>query len=411
MEEYTIECSCCLKEVTVDNFYTIDLCVAGKHIVKSAIVEEICKDCLDLRDIFVPSRGKVFNYHIKNLEGYIEKRVENYLLVHFDLKREDCMTMKGCHDVLVSKGLLSDTYGKNSTRNKATISGDSVSRAKDLLKAKEKLNLIDLLSVPSALEDRWFQYLVERKRFLTLVDKLLRGSFTSSIKHTLTLDKTKELEALGWVIISEKNDEPLLYFFTDKKNKIKPCRYCGEVKKFDEFRTIRPNTSQVTKHHRCLACESSKAQGRYFNMAPEEKENFLKQVRDYRKNNPEKARVWDRRSKSKPEARAWANTRNRLKKFLKKAEDHYFSKGIGCTRKELVEHLRSQFKVGMSWDNYGSGEKGDHEGCWHIDHIVPISKFKGEHPNHYTNLQPLWGKENLSKSNKTNEGLESTEIR
>ena len=49
----------------------------------------------------------------------------------------------------------------------------------------------------------------------------------------------------------------------------------------------------------------------------------------------------------------------------------------------------------MNWVNYGE---------WHIDHIIPISYAKSEleiyELNHYSNLQPLWSKDNLSKGNR-----------
>lgn len=68
---------------------------------------------------------------------------------------------------------------------------------------------------------------------------------------------------------------------------------------------------------------------------------------------------------------------------------------IGCQIKELKNHLESQFKDGMSWEN-----KSD----WHIDHVIPLSFAKDEkHLRwlcHYTNLQPLWAHDNLSKANK-----------
>lgn len=61
---------------------------------------------------------------------------------------------------------------------------------------------------------------------------------------------------------------------------------------------------------------------------------------------------------------------------------------LGCDYTQLKQHIESQFIEGMAWDNYGE---------WEIDHIVPISKGGSFH---YSNLQPLWWKDNLKKSNK-----------
>ena len=61
------------------------------------------------------------------------------------------------------------------------------------------------------------------------------------------------------------------------------------------------------------------------------------------------------------------------------------------------KHLEKSFKPGMSWKNHGK---------WHIDHIKPCSSFDLTKPSeqrecfHYTNLQPLWASENLSKGNR-----------
>ena len=63
----------------------------------------------------------------------------------------------------------------------------------------------------------------------------------------------------------------------------------------------------------------------------------------------------------------------------------------GCTAEELKTHFESLFLEGMTWDNYGE---------WHVDHIRPVSSFapeEWEQINHYTNLQPLWAKDNYSK--------------
>ena len=71
---------------------------------------------------------------------------------------------------------------------------------------------------------------------------------------------------------------------------------------------------------------------------------------------------------------------------------------LGCSVAWLLAHLEKQFTPGMSWDNYGSG--------WHIDHIRPCASFdlsatdQQKQCFHYTNLQPLWAKDNLSKGAK-----------
>ena len=67
---------------------------------------------------------------------------------------------------------------------------------------------------------------------------------------------------------------------------------------------------------------------------------------------------------------------------------------IGCSFEELKSHLESKFQEGMTWDNYGD---------WQIDHIKPCASFDLTDSNqqkicfHYSNLQPLWKKENQSK--------------
>ena len=70
---------------------------------------------------------------------------------------------------------------------------------------------------------------------------------------------------------------------------------------------------------------------------------------------------------------------------------------------EYAKHLSKQFynhpKTGekMTFDNHGLHG-------WHLDHIIPLSTAKTEEDIiklcHYTNLQPLWAEENLSKGNK-----------
>ena len=96
------------------------------------------------------------------------------------------------------------------------------------------------------------------------------------------------------------------------------------------------------------------------------------------------------------------NLRSRLLRVLnggtkKMRKSSHSFKLFGANVDTIKQHIESQFKSGMSWDNRGK---------WHIDHIRPISSFdltKRKQQGvafHYKNLQPLWAKENLVKSNK-----------
>lgn len=79
---------------------------------------------------------------------------------------------------------------------------------------------------------------------------------------------------------------------------------------------------------------------------------------------------------------------------------------IGCTIDFLKSYLESKFELGMSWENREE---------FHIDHILPISSFDLSDPEqqkkcfHYTNLQPLWVKDNLKKSSKLDYVKESVD--
>jgi hypothetical protein len=70
---------------------------------------------------------------------------------------------------------------------------------------------------------------------------------------------------------------------------------------------------------------------------------------------------------------------------------------IGCTISELMAHLESKFLPGMTWENRSE---------WHIDHITPCKAFDLTDPEqqklcfHWTNLQPLWKSDNMSKGAK-----------
>lgn len=72
---------------------------------------------------------------------------------------------------------------------------------------------------------------------------------------------------------------------------------------------------------------------------------------------------------------------------------------LGANIEIVKSHIESLFKEGMNWKNHGTYG-------WHIDHKIPLATASNEEDIyklfHYTNLQPLWAYENLSKGAKIN---------
>lgn len=66
---------------------------------------------------------------------------------------------------------------------------------------------------------------------------------------------------------------------------------------------------------------------------------------------------------------------------------------VGMLWKNLPAYIESLFLPGMTWGNRGE---------WEVDHIVPLALAKTEQDvlelSHYSNLRPLWKKDNLLKS-------------
>jgi hypothetical protein len=91
--------------------------------------------------------------------------------------------------------------------------------------------------------------------------------------------------------------------------------------------------------------------------------------------------------------------RNRLRQALKGiSKSKSTMELLGVPHMDFLKTwIECKFKEGMTWEN---------RHLWHIDHIKPCSSFDLTKPEeqakcfHYTNLQPLWASENLSKGNR-----------
>jgi len=139
----------------------------------------------------------------------------------------------------------------------------------------------------------------------------------------------------------------------------------------------------------------------------ENKEKWNEYIKEYREKNIDKIREIKRtyertRKDNDPLYKLIANFRTAIYQVLKEnnveKNGHYFEV-LKYSPEELISHLEKQFKDGMSWDNYGE---------WHVDHIIPITSFNIQEIGDeefmkcwsLSNLQPMWGEENIRKSNK-----------
>jgi hypothetical protein len=136
-------------------------------------------------------------------------------------------------------------------------------------------------------------------------------------------------------------------------------------------------------------------------MTEKAKKNYIKHKEKYdlyRKENKKYWNDYDRKRRS-------TDINFKLKKHLRSRiygalKDNYKSgsaiKDLGCSVDELKKYLESKFQPGMTWENYGKFG-------WHVDHVMPLCTFTLSDREqflkacHYTNLQPLWWYENLSK--------------
>ena len=219
----------------------------------------------------------------------------------------------------------------------------------------------------------------------------------------------------------------------------KKCGKCQELKPFSDFNKSARGTFGL--HGHCRPCAKAlkdkwnlenKSHIKDYYMNPDNytrakrnakeryhadqafREKMLKNNRERRRKEPAKIRQRANeklRREINPSYRIRANCNSRLQRFLKGL---YLSKTcsitelVGKTMDEFAFYIESKWATGMNWENYGKGSDK-----WHIDHIVPCCSFdlsKQEEQKrcyHYSNLQPLWEKDNLIKGAKLPNGTDA----
>jgi hypothetical protein len=213
---------------------------------------------------------------------------------------------------------------------------------------------------------------------------------------------------------------------------MKVCARCKETKPLDQFCSWISKSGKLCYYSYCCICANDKST-EYAQSHKEEKQEYDKayvvankerkkqQAIDWYQQNKEsvKAKRRARYQIKKQEVNAQGkkryhndldyrlklNLRRRLHSALKgDYKTGSAAESLGCSIDEFKGHLANKFYTRstgeeMTWGNYGRGG-------WHLDHVKPLASFNLRDPEHikeachYTNLQPLWAEDNLSKGSK-----------
>ncbi len=193
---------------------------------------------------------------------------------------------------------------------------------------------------------------------------------------------------------------------------MKECSTCKKIKKHEEFHKRKASKNGLSAS--CKECNNSK-QREALNKNSTKTNRYLKHLercKKYRDSHKEDKKEYNssydiatytrERSKTDELFKLAKNLRSRVHSALKRENwqrGTKFSEYIGCTLEELRAHIESQFQPGMNWQNNGRGSDK-----WHLDHKIPLASAQTPEELYklcyYTNLQPLWERDNISKKDK-----------
>lgn len=185
------------------------------------------------------------------------------------------------------------------------------------------------------------------------------------------------------------------------------CRVCKTVSRKDEYEKNKETYVNYYKRNREYILKDKKNyrdQNREYyleynrNYRKDKKESIKEYSKDYYKKNVGKIREYERkRLKEDVEFKLAKGLRSRIRSALKNGQKRGSAvRDLGCSIEQFRMYLEEKFDEKMSWENYG------YYG-WHIDHVKPLVRFDLTDQKqfleacHYTNMQPLWAKDNWAK--------------
>ena len=333
------KCKTCKKELSIDNF-------AFSH-KKQGYRRWVCKPCIALK--YTPNKEKYLEYKLKEKE-------RNLLSKEGKRRCGSCQKIKSFDEFNKSKGGF-------------------LGYASDCRVCSQEL---------------WKNYYYTPEKHEELKEK-----------HRIRKENERTPEQAE-KYFKEKAYKKELHILQEQGKR--RCRMCEEIKVLDDFPY---SSSPKVFYNRKSYCK--KCAYETWKVPIMKTERYKKMKAGWDKKSSKKHRVKRNASKmrkyhSDPQTKLKINLRSRLGRIIRKNNITKTNSAltlVGCDLPFLIKYLEDQFKEGMSWHNWSLDG-------WHIDHIIPLDAFdltdieEQKKAFHYTNLQPLWAKENLSKGNRIN---------
>lgn len=218
----------------------------------------------------------------------------------------------------------------------------------------------------------------------------------SKIWYKNNKEKIKEYRKKYYTTIKEnnKNNKKQRWFDKYLKNKIEIDKY------FNEIEITKENVEQYVRKYNRYQTNLRKKE--YTKIWFEKNEEYIKNYYNENKQKMSKQSSDNHKKRMKEDLiyKFKCNLRNLIRGSFKRGKNQFQKNSkteeiLGCTIEEFRNYIEDKFTEGMTIENHGE---------WHLDHIIPLAEANTEEEiiklNHYTNFQPLWAKDNLSKGKK-----------
>jgi len=154
----------------------------------------------------------------------------------------------------------------------------------------------------------------------------------------------------------------------------KICKRCQSWKPYFSF--SKHLTSPGGTKPNCIPCTKEIYQ-----------EKYKPKLKNYYELNKERMKADSKRNKKVArDSLKVQRVRRNIEQLALKNHD-YYSSAIGCTGKEIHNHLESLFEKDMSWENLGD---------WHVGFIIPLEEKDAYNVEirtkltHFSNTKPVW---------------------